>query len=187
MRGSVYRLRVKRRYRTVERKTEDILARHPAPVVVLDKADSDRGYMARVIQVIDGDTVIVNDGSADRTIRLSGVDSPELGDPQGRGQHAAWQAAMWTREYLMGEIVVVVAEPLQSGPDRYGREVAYLVRQPDGGIVNAELVRAGHARETPEHPCVLGYALHELEVRARVTRRGMWAHARTAGEVGVSG
>lgn len=185
MKGSVYQLRVKRRYRTVERKVEDILARHPAPIIRLDEERLKRGYLARVIQVVDGDTVVVHDGSNARTIRLTGVDSPELGDPQGAGQHAAWKAAMWTREFCMGEIVVVVAEWLQDVLDRYGREVAYLVRQPDGGIVNVELVRAGHARATLEHLTVLAYELHELEVRARVTRRGMWAGARAAAEVGV--
>ena len=187
MRVSPYRLRVKRRYRTVERKVEDILARHPAPIIAIDPELVKRGWMARVVQIVDGDTVVVHDGGVERTIRLAGVDSPELGDPSGKGQHAAWMAAMWMREFCMGEIVVVVPDPRQDLLDQYGREVAFLIRQPEGSIVNVELVRAGHARATPEHECTLALELHELEVRARTTRRGMWAGALTAGEVGVSG
>lgn len=171
----------------MERKAEDILARHPAPIVKMDEELLKRGYMARVVQVIDGDTVAVHDGSEEHTIRLAGVDSPELGDPSGKGQHEAWMAAMWTREFCMGEIVMVVPDPCQDPRDHYGREVAYLIRQPEGSNVNVELVRAGHARATPEHATLLAFVLHELEVRARVTRRGMWAAARIAAEVGVTG
>lgn len=171
----------------MERKTEDILARHPAPIVKFGPRLLARGYMARVIQVVDGDTIVVHDGSNEHTIRLSGVDAPELGDPSGKGQHAAWQAAMWMREYAMGEIVTVISEPMQELVDRYGREIAYVFRQPEASVLNMELVRAGHARATPEHSSLMAYELHELELRARVTRRGMWASARTAGEVGVSG
>jgi endonuclease YncB( thermonuclease family) len=159
----------------VERTVEDLLARHPAPIIRLAEDLLQTGVMARVVQVIDGDTVVVHDGSESIIVRLAGVDSPELGDPSGRGQHAAWCAAMWTREYLMGEIVAVVREPNQNPTDNYGRTVAYLVRQPEGSIANCEIVRAGHARATPEHPSVLAHPLHELEIRARATRRGMWS------------
>ena len=171
---SVYRLKCKRKYRVIDRRPEEILARHPARPVEMSDEQRRAGYMARVVRVVDGDTVIVNDGDQDRTVRMAGIDAPELGEPAGRGQAAAWGATVFLRDLAMGELVEVVWGGECDRVDVYGREVAWLVRVPDGLNLCAEMVRGGHARAWGDFEKTLAFELHELEVRARVAKRGMW-------------
>jgi micrococcal nuclease len=121
-----------------------------------------------VTQVLDGDSLRVNQGCQIVTIRLYGIDTPEYGQ-------AFWQEAKeTTRDLVQGKHVTV--EPLDT--DRYGRVVALVgVR---GRSVNGELVRLGMAWVYP-HYCKaqpLCRSLEELERAARAQKLGIWKDSR---------
>ena len=121
---------------------------------------------AKVIQVIDGDTIVIADGSR---VRYIGIDTPEVYPTLAAFGIEAWQA---NRELVDGKIVRLERDV--SDTDRYGRLLRYV--HVDGVFVNAELVRRGLAYvkayppDTKHHDYLKG-----LEAEARQAGRGMWA------------
>ena len=89
---------------------------------------------ARCQTVIDGDTIRMN-GS---TIRLHGIDAPELSQTCGDFMAGAYAAA-FLRQILEGR--AVTCEPRTT--DRYGRTVALC--RADGFDISAWMVRQGQA------------------------------------------
>ena len=109
-----------------------------------------------VHRVIDGDTF----QSANATIRLYGVDTPE------RGEHCYDEATDRLRE-LAGDSVRVEFGPRQG--DQYGR-ILYYVYNMDGESIDEMLVREGLALAWLED------GQHRKERRRRM-REGVWAVA----------
>jgi micrococcal nuclease len=99
---------------------------------------------ARVVRVVDGDTIRVElDGRVER-VRYIGIDTPESVKPGTPVQCYAERAAAANAALVAGRRVRLVADAERR--DRYGRLLAYVYREPDGGFVNAALVRDGFAR-----------------------------------------
>jgi micrococcal nuclease len=128
---------------------------------------------ARVVRVVDGDTVHVQAGTSAETVRYIGVDTPESVKPDTPVQCYAKAASHRNEALVAGRAVTLVvgAEPR----DRYGRLLAYVYRAGDGAFVNAELVRGGFAR-TLTIPPNDRYAprFSDLAAVARRARRGLW-------------
>lgn len=99
-------------------------------------------YAARVVRVVDGDTVdcVVDLGfrvSIQLRLRLAGCNAPELRDPA--GQAAADWARGWVAEN--GSDVTIETQP---APEKFGRWLAS-VRSSGGRDLVADLIAAGHA------------------------------------------
>ena len=121
-------------------------------------------FEARVVTVVDGDTVDVRraDGRTAR-IRIHAIDCPENGRP------FAAVARRFTRSLVFDRDVLV----LPVDRDRYGRTVARL--RVDGTDVSESLVEAGlawHMRQYSDDA-----RLDALEREAREARRGVWRDA----------
>ncbi|MCW3016252.1 MAG: thermonuclease family protein [Solirubrobacterales bacterium] len=128
---------------------------------------------ARVIRVVDGDTVHVSASGAEETVRYIGVDTPESVKPNTPVQCYAKAASHRNEELVDGEAVrlVVGEEPR----DRYGRLLAYVYRTADDRFVNAELVAGGFARTLTIPPNVrYRVRFAALADAARQARRGLW-------------
>jgi len=121
---------------------------------------------AKVIQVIDGDTIVV-EGSYH--IRYIGIDTPEMHPKLEAYGEEALQA---NRELVEGREVRLERDV--SDRDRYGRLLRYVYV--DDIFVNAELVRRGlaYVRAYPPDTKYQDY-LQELEEEARQAGRGIWA------------
>ena len=85
----------------------------------------------KVDRVIDGDTIVLMDGSR---VRLEGIDAPERDQPYGPTATAAL-------EYMVGRSVYYV----ETDKDRYERMLATLYHSKEGYNINASLVCAGFA------------------------------------------
>ena len=128
----------------------------------------------RVVRVLDGDTVDLEDG---RRVRLIGIDTPETkfspqAQVEGMDDPFAQEAKQFLEERCEGKSV-----RLEFGPepeDDYGRTLAYLHLE-DGTDLNAELLRYGLARAYRrfDHPRFSEYI--RLEEEARAKRLGLWA------------
>ena len=120
-----------------------------------------------VLTVHDGDTVRVQpaDGKA-VSIRVYGVDCPELGQPYGT------EARDLTAQLLLGKRVEVI--PAQSRKS-YKREVAGVVLLDDMMVLQDALISAGLAwvdnRFCKMAVCDL-WRQHQADAKA--TRRGLW-------------
>jgi len=117
-------------------------------------------FAGRVLDVTDGDTVIVARGRGQVTVRLFGIDAPEGGQPFGR------EATAMLSQRVLGKVIDVDMKDV----DQYGRLVAAI--SIDSRDIGEELVRAGaawHYVQYSDDP-----RLASAEREARAARRGLW-------------
>lgn len=125
-------------------------------------------------QVVDGDTLRLNDG---RTVRLIGANTPELGRDGAPDQALADRAKRMAVEWLAGEKLL-----LQSGTeakDHYGRHLAWVFRASDRQMLSEYLVDQGLGWQVTVPPNTLySDCLKVAEQAARKAARGVWAAQR---------
>ena len=122
---------------------------------------------ARVVQVIDGDTIVIEGGYR---VRYIGIDTPEIYPSMEAFGTEAWQA---NRKLVEGKEVRLERDV--SERDKYGRLLRYV--WVDNTLVEAELVRQGLAR-AKAYPPDTKYQdyLEQAETEAMEAGRGMWAN-----------
>lgn len=130
---------------------------------------------ARVMRVVDGDTLVADVGGAEERIRLIGVDTPESvkrGSPvECFGQEASSHAKELLPRGTPIRIVLDVEER-----DRYERLLAYVYRASDGEFVNLALARDGYAGLLTYPPNVAHVEQFRAAVaEARRDGRGLWS------------
>ncbi|MDF2764813.1 MAG: thermonuclease family protein [Rhodospirillales bacterium] len=146
----------------------------PAPALALELPPglTPAGW-GRVVEVVDGDTVVLADG---REVRLVGIQAPQL--PLGRPDFPTWPLAPQARQAL-AKLVLDREVTIAIGGrdrDRHGRVLAHLFRAPDGLWVQGEMLGQGLARVyTFADNRALAEALYARERAARAAGRGIWA------------
>lgn len=140
------------------------LERRPEGVFVSDPAALPR---ARVIAVVDGDTLrVLWDGQEER-LRYYGANTPEKGDP-------CFDEATRRNAALAGEEVLLAFD--ERPRDKYGRMLAYAFT-PDGRSLEGVLVAEGLARAWTRNGRWRD-GMEALEKEARREKRGcLWAKA----------
>ena len=132
----------------------------------------DSGGMARVVEIVDGDTVVLDD---DRQVRLVGIQAPKL--PLGRKGFAEWPLAGEAKAALAAMVRGKTVELGYGGrrTDRHRRALAHLFLE-DGTWVQGRLLEAGMARvyTFPDNRA-LADALYAAERAARAAERGIWS------------
>ena len=141
-----------------------------AAVAFLDDLHVPSGAgMGFVRKVIDGDTIILDDG---RHVRYSCIDCPETDSSDDRKRALAHEATALNRRLVLGRQVRLEFDV--SRRDRYGRTLAYVYV--DDTFVQGRLVEEGLAE-------VVFYGdnrrhlddLRRLEDEAKAAGRGLWA------------
>lgn len=125
-----------------------------------------------VANCLDGDTLTLTNR---RTVRLAGIDTPEMRGRKGKPQYYAREARDLLRDVARGKAVSF----FQAGKeeqDRYGRLVAD-VQLENGRSLNAVMLEEGAAYFYPHDDLAQDYQdwLRSLQARAIRERRGMWA------------
>lgn len=130
----------------------------------------------RVVHVVDGDTVVVDDRGRSETVRLLGVDTPETVDPDEPVQCFGPEASAYTKAALTGRLVRLETDV--ESRDRYGRLLAYVLV--DGHRFNDDLLRRGYARllVIPPNGSHARTMLDE-ELDARRAGLGLWGACET--------
>jgi len=126
------------------------------------------GQPARVIHVVDGDTIDVDINGTIQRVRLIGIDTPEIhGDVQCFGP----EAAAYTTARLLGQTVGL--EKDVSETDKYGRLLRYVWLGDE--LLNETLVREGYA-SVSTYPPDVKYAERFLAAQqeAQSAGRGLW-------------
>lgn len=135
------------------------------------------GGRAQVVEVLDGDTVRLDDG---RRVRLAGVTAPRPARAPAESSSAppAVPLAAEARAAL-NELVAGRAVALRFGgarEDRHGRVLAQLTRD-DGLWVQGEMLGQGWARvQTFADNRARAAEMLAREAEARAAGRGLWAH-----------
>ncbi len=126
----------------------------------------------RVLEVVDGDTLIVSTANGPETVRLLGVDTPESVDPHRPVQCFGQEATVALTAMVPPGTAVVLHRDVEAR-DKYGRLLAY-VHGPHG-FVNIQLVDQGFADVSIIDPNVAFRAeLTEARIRAQTAERGLW-------------
>lgn len=140
-----------------------------------DFAPTGQTELARVLRVVDGDTIVVDRGRGEERLRYIGVDTPETVDPRQPVQWMGHEASEANRSLVESRDVTLERDV--SDRDRFDRLLRYVwLREGDAWIlVNLELVRLGFARVVTYPPDVR-YADRYLEAQedAREAGRGLW-------------
>lgn len=117
-------------------------------------------FMAKVIAVMDGDTVLALRGAQKIKIRLANIDAPEKGQDFGTE----------SRQALLDMVLRKQVRVNTQAIDSYGRVVAEL--SVDGRSVNEEQVRRGLAWEYMHFHGDQAFSV--LQKEAQAARRGLW-------------
>jgi micrococcal nuclease len=129
---------------------------------------------ARVVRVVDGDTIVAAVGGRQERVRYIGVDTPETVKP-GTPVQCFGKKASARNQALLPAGTRVRLETDAEERDRYGRLLAYVYRDDDGLFVNASLVRDGYATVLTIRPNVAhADQFTALARAARKAGRGLW-------------
>jgi endonuclease YncB( thermonuclease family) len=127
---------------------------------------------ARVIAVVDGDTIsVLISEFYERRVRYIGIDAPEM-----RRDCFGPEATAANRRLVLGKVVALERDV--SDTDRFGRLLRY-VYLPTGEMVNEVLVREGYALARSFPPDTKYRARFEAaERQARQANAGLWGACR---------
>jgi micrococcal nuclease len=131
-----------------------------------------RGETSLAVEVVDGDTLLLENGVE---VRLVGIQAPKL--PLGRAGFKAWplgeEAKRALEDLALGRRLTLHYGGRQR--DRHGRALSHLARD-DGLWLQGELLRLGLARvySFADNRRLIPEML-EQERDARAARRGIWA------------
>lgn len=129
---------------------------------------------ARVVRVIDGDTIVIDRGLGDERLRYIGMDTPETVKPGTAVEWMGIEASAANKALVEGRTVVL--EKDVSETDRYDRLLRHVwLRDATWRLVDLELVRGGYAWVSTYPPDVKYADLYLAgQVEAREHERGLW-------------
>lgn len=128
-----------------------------------------------VMHVSDGDTIVVR--GEDRkplTVRLIGVDAPEVEGPYRRAEPGGVEARGFVGSLLSGQPVYLEPDPEQGARDRHGRVLAYIYRSGDCVLINGEIIRQGYGESYRRFRYRRREQFARYEQEARRNHRGLW-------------
>ena len=138
-------------------------------------AQAEREERARAVEIVDGDTLVLDDG---RQVRLVGIQAPKL--PLGRPNFPTWPLAGEAKAELAALTMGRELRLAYSGRemDRHRRQLAHLHAPAPGGgevWVQEALLEQGMARvySFPDNRALVAEML-AAERAARAARRGIW-------------
>lgn len=144
----------------------------PRPRVLSLFTNVPNGFV-KVIDIVDGDTIVVDQDGSDKTVRLLGVDTPEVKDPKRPVQCFGHEASDFTKQTLTARVVRLETDATQGDMDKYGRLLRYVYLE-DGTTINARLVFGGYAFSYDAYPTQMTVKFDEMEQDAKENKRGLW-------------
>ena len=143
-----------------------------APPTLAPLTVTPSGTPARVVYVVDGDTIHVEIDGQEYKVRYIGIDAPETVKADTPVEWMGPEASAANKALVAGKMVYL--EKDVSNVDKYGRLLRY-VYLADGTFVNGELVRQGYAQAITYPPDVKYQGrLRTLERQAREASLGLW-------------
>lgn len=135
-------------------------------------SESKRPDFARIVDVIDGDTVKLNSGE---TVRLIGVDTPETVDPRKPVQAFGKEASDFLKRVATGQTVRLEYDGYNKR-DRYQRLLVYLYLS-DGTMLNRLIIAEGYGHAYLNYPFKYMEDFRQCETAARQQGKGLWKPA----------
>lgn len=153
----------------------------PSPSAPPNLNEGDNVQMVRVTRVVDGDTVHLKaeaegdvlQSTADVTVRLLEIDTPETVKPNTPVQCFGPEASAYTKKLLpVGTQLWVGAD--KEARDKYGRYLLYVWTE-DGTFLNQKLVQEGYAKAVLFRPNDKYWPLMQAaQTSAKASDKGLW-------------
>ncbi len=103
---------------------------------------------AKLLHLIDADTLMVKENGKIKLVQLIGADAPELTGPLQGHQCLDFQSLSGAAAYFKsGRDIRLTIDGMAGEKDIYGRELRY-VYLPNGDLYNEKLIKDGLARES---------------------------------------
>jgi micrococcal nuclease len=129
----------------------------------------------RVTYVIDGDTIKIDKDGHEETLRLLGINTPEVESPYRTPECWGQEASTETKAKLLGQSIHIESDPSQSLRDKYNRLLVYVFLA-NGTNFNQQLIEEGFAREyTYAGAYTYRKDFKAAEAKARAESRGLWS------------
>ncbi len=149
---------------------KDFIFNEPA----VSTQNTEEPHTFTVTDVIDGDTIRVTQNGIKETVRLLGIDTPEIARPNTPVECFAQEASARAKALLVNQTIRLEADLSQSDRDKYDRLLRYVFLE-DGTPVNLLLIEEGFAHEyTYDMPYRYQSEFKSAESRAREARVGLW-------------
>jgi micrococcal nuclease len=110
-----------------------------------DKLQESNITSAKVLRVIDGDTIEVIIDNKKESVRLIGIDAPELTDSSMKGK-LALESKEYLKKLLENKNIRLERDTTQDDRDIYQRLLRYVFLE-DGTLINKKMIEAGMAEE----------------------------------------
>ena len=132
-------------------------------------------FTAKVVHIIDGDTIDVLDGNNQKLrIRLLAIDTPEL------KQHFGYESFFYLNKILNGKFVTIISSPDKNKPytlGYYKRIIGKVVL--NGKDINLEMIKKGMAwhfiKYKKNQPIDESHSYNKAESEARKKYIGLWS------------
>ena len=131
--------------------------------------------IAKVVRVIDGDTIKVLISDKEEAVRLIGIDAPEITDSRKTIQCFGKEASDKAKEVSGEKTVVREADSTQDNKDKYGRLLRYVFV--DGINLSKLMISQGYAHEYTyqNNPYKYMDEFKDAQEQAQKNKVGLWA------------
>lgn len=163
-----------------------VLINEPGIEVVMPKAPQTNNTFqeAKVVRIIDGDTIVIDRGQGQEKVRFILVDTPETKHPKKGVEYFGKEASAFTTNSLSGKTVYLQKDVSET--DRYNRLLRYIwLERPSSNepteeeirskCFNAILLAGGYAQVTTFPPDIKYVDLfRQIQREAREANAGLW-------------
>jgi micrococcal nuclease len=148
----------------------------PVPLPTVPTGIPAEARAARVVEVVDGDTVVLDLDGAEETVQLAGIDAPEAGEPGAGGECFGGDATDRLARTLSADRAVwLVRHGTNRGREGLLRYVWVVGDDGTASFVNESLIRRGFADVTGAgRDGAYGDRLEGAQERARDEAAGLW-------------
>lgn len=127
-----------------------------------------------VLEVTDGDTIVILINGRRDSVRLIGIDTPEIAGPHTEEECFGPEASERTKELTRNQRVKLLPDTLSQNRDKYQRLLRYVYLD-DGTLLNQVLLEDGYARLFPFLVFEMKAEFVNLENQAKENQRGLWS------------
>ena len=137
----------------------------------------DTRQQATLVRVVDGDTISVSINGKNETVRVIGIDTPEVVDPRKTVECFGAEASRYAKLYFedTDKKLWLESDPTQGDRDKYQRLLRYIFTD-DGSVDYGKVIIAlGYASEyTYSTPYKYQQVYKQVEKEAREAKKGLW-------------
>lgn len=140
-------------------------------------------YDALITKCADGDTCTAVTNGVEETIRMIGIDTPESVHPSKPVECYSLEASNYTKQELVGKMVILEDDKTQESTDKYGRSLRYIYYNKvckingdcQADFFNLNVIKKGYGKEyTYSKAYKYQAAFKDAQEQAKNSSAGLW-------------